>query len=46
MLYSTHLAAYNLNTFSKFKANDPESATSQVNYPITRVFNFGASVNF
>ncbi|MDE6332370.1 MAG: TonB-dependent receptor, partial [Muribaculaceae bacterium] len=41
-----YFSAYNLLTFSKFKANDPESATSSVNYPITRVFNFGVSVNF
>lgn len=44
--FRVYFSAYNLLTFSKFKANDPESATSQVNYPITRVFNFGASVNF
>lgn len=41
-----YFSAYNLLTFSKFKANDPESATSTVNYPITRVFNFGVNVNF
>ena len=44
--FRLYFSAYNLLTFSKFKANDPESATSQVNYPITRVFNFGATVNF
>ena len=41
-----YFSAYNLLTFSKFKANDPESATSTVNYPITRVYNFGVSINF
>lgn len=41
-----YFSVYNLLTFSKFKANDPESATSTVNYPITRIFNFGLNVNF
>lgn len=41
-----YFSGYNLLTFSKFKANDPESATSSINYPLTRVFNFGLNVNF
>lgn len=41
-----YFSGYNLLTFSKFKANDPESATSTINYPLTRIFNFGLNVNF
>lgn len=41
-----YFSGYNLLTFSKFKANDPESATSTIKYPLTRVFNFGLNVNF
>lgn len=37
---------YNLLTFSKFKANDPESTSGVVSYPLTRIFNFGINVNF
>lgn len=41
-----YLSGYNLITFSKYKANDPESATSSLRYPLTRVINFGLNVNF
>jgi TonB-linked SusC/RagA family outer membrane protein len=41
---------YNLLTFSKFKANDPESRgggwPNSLAYPMTRVVNFGLKVNF
>lgn len=46
-LYAT---GYNLLTFSKFKANDPESSGAAygtfMKYPMTRVYNFGIKVNF
>ena len=41
-----YFSGYNLLTFSDFDANDPESATSTVKYPLTRVFNFGLNLNF
>ncbi|MDE6562188.1 MAG: TonB-dependent receptor [Muribaculaceae bacterium] len=41
-----YFSGYNLLSFSKFKANDPESATSQITYPITRLFNLGVNLNF
>lgn len=41
-----YFSGYNLLTFSKYKANDPESATSSLRYPLTRVLNFGLNVNF
>ena len=40
----------NLLTFTDFKGNDPEAdygdSGYSINYPITRVFNFGVKVNF
>ncbi|MDR1723900.1 MAG: TonB-dependent receptor [Tannerella sp.] len=46
-LYAT---GYNLLTFSRFKANDPESRgggwPNSLSYPMTRVINFGIKVNF
>jgi TonB-linked SusC/RagA family outer membrane protein len=46
-LYAT---GYNLLTFSKFKANDPESRgggwPNSIAYPMTRVINLGVKVNF
>ena len=41
-----YFSGYNLLTFSKFKANDPESATSSINYPLTRIMNIGLNLNF
>lgn len=41
-----YFSGYNLLTFSKFKANDPESATNSLRYPLTRIMNFGLNVNF
>ncbi len=45
-----YASGYNLLTFSKFKANDPESRGGEwgefIKYPMTRVFNFGINVNF
>ena len=46
-IYAT---GYNLLTFSKFKANDPESSGAAygtfMKYPMTRVYNLGLKVNF
>lgn len=46
-LYAT---GYNLLTFTNYKANDPESegksAGASLNYPMTRIINFGVKVNF
>ena len=41
-----YFSGYNLLTFSKFSANDPESATSSINYPLTRIMNIGLNLNF
>lgn len=45
-----YVSGYNLLTFSKFKANDPESAGAAygtfMKYPMTRVYNFGIKINF
>jgi TonB-linked SusC/RagA family outer membrane protein len=45
-----YASGYNLLTFSKFKANDPESRGGEwgvfIKYPMTRVYNFGINVNF
>lgn len=41
-----YFSGYNLLTFSKFNANDPESTSSSVSYPMTRILNFGLNVNF
>ena len=41
-----YFSGYNLLTFSKFKANDPESPSDKIKYPLTRIFNFGLNVNF
>lgn len=45
-----YASGYNLLTFSKFKANDPESRGGEwgvfMKYPMTRVYNFGINVNF
>ena len=45
-----YISGYNLFTFTRFKANDPESAGAAygtfMKYPMTRVINFGAKVNF
>lgn len=41
-----YMSGYNLLTFSDFKANDPETATGNLRYPLTKVINFGLNVNF
>ena len=41
-----YFSGYNMLTLSKFKANDPESATSSINYPLTRIMNLGLNLNF
>lgn len=45
-----YVSGYNLLTFTKFKANDPESSGAAwgtfMKYPMTRVINFGLKVNF
>jgi TonB-linked SusC/RagA family outer membrane protein len=45
-----YASGYNLLTFSKFKANDPESRGGEwgvfIKYPMTRIYNFGINVNF
>ncbi len=45
-----YASGYNLLTFSKFKANDPESRGGEwgvfIKYPMTRVINFGINLNF
>lgn len=41
-----YFSGYNMLTFSKFKANDPESASSSINYPLTRIMNIGLNLNF
>lgn len=45
-----YASGFNLLTFSKFKANDPESSGAAygtfMKYPMTRVYNFGLKVNF
>lgn len=41
-----YMSGYNLLTFSDFKANDPETATGDLRYPLTKVINFGLNVNF
>lgn len=41
-----YFSGYNMLTFSKFKANDPESASSSINYPLTRIMNLGLNLNF
>lgn len=45
-----YASGYNLLTFSKFKANDPESRGGEwgvfMKYPMTRVYNFGININF
>lgn len=44
-----YVSGYNLLTFSKFKANDPESAGGAygtfIKYPMTRIINFGIKLN-
>ena len=39
---------YNLLTFTRFKANDPEAQAGfgSTRYPMTRVYNFGFNINF
>jgi TonB-linked SusC/RagA family outer membrane protein len=45
-----YVSGYNLLTFATFTGNDPESASGAWNefikYPMTRVINFGANINF
>ncbi len=41
-----YFSGYNLLTFTKFDANDPESDSGDINYPMMRVYNFGLNVNF
>ena len=45
-----YVTGQNLLTFTGFKGNDPEAGYGDsgysINYPITRVYNFGVKVNF
>lgn len=41
-----YFSGLNLFTFSNFKLWDPEQAGQGFSYPIQKVFNFGANVNF
>jgi hypothetical protein len=41
-----YFSGLNLFTFSSFKLWDPEQAGQGFSYPIQKVFNFGANVNF
>lgn len=48
--FRVYATGYNLLTFTGYKANDPESegksAGASLNYPMTRVYNFGVKFNF